>query len=272
MIVALETAGAACSAALFDDAGMLHGERVHAGSPAHTQLLLAAVHEVLTGAKVTAADVDCVVVGLGPGAYTGMRIGIATARAFAQAAGEQPARLVGVPTLAALALALLQAHPDAAVAVPLVDGRRGEVFAAAYGRGPGADTADGVVRQTTSSDPDSPVQLHVLDALAVVPKAGIADYLANWPGAVTDGDGAHLYAADLPQTSSLSPLVTDPTATAAGQAFFAAVPGVVEGLAHVLPIYGREPDAVRWHGAAGTAGATSRAGATGAASATKAAV
>ena len=260
MIVALETAGAACSAALFDDAGMLHGERVHAGSPAHTQLLLAAVHEVLTGAKVAAADVDCVVVGLGPGAYTGMRIGIATARAFAQAAGEQPARLVGVPTLAALALALLQAHPDATVAVPLIDGRRGEVFAAAYGRGPGVGTAaaaqpaDGVVRQTTSSDPDSPVQLHVLDALAVVPKAGITGYLASWPGAVTGGDGAHLYAADLPQTASLSPLVTDPTATAVGRALFAAVPGVVEGLAHVLPIYGREPDAARWHGATCAAG------------------
>ena len=237
MILALEPAGAACSAALFDDVGVLRGERLHAGSPAHTQLLLAAVHEVLTGADVTAADIDCVVVGLGPGAYTGMRIGIATARAFAQAAGEQPARLAGVPTLAALALALLQAHPDATVAVPLIDGRRGEVFAAAYGRGSGA-----------------PVQLQVLDALAVVPKAGIADYLASWPGAVTGGDGAHLYAADLPQTASLSPLVTAPTATAVGRAFFAAVPGVVEGLAHVLPIYGREPDAARWHGATCAAG------------------
>lgn len=257
MNLALETAGAACSAALFDATGMLRGERVHAGSPAHTQLLLAAVHEVLTGAGVTAADVGCVVVGLGPGAYTGIRIGIATARAFAQAAGERPARLVGVPTLAALALALLQAHPDATVAVPLIDGRRGEVFAAAYGRGPG-----------------DPAQLHVLDALAVVPRAGIADYLASWPGAVTGGDGAHLYAADLPLAASLSPLVTDPTATAVGQAFFAAVPGVVEGLAHVLPIYGREPDAARWHGAArvaGKAGATSTTGitdATGAAGAT----
>ena len=262
MILALETAGAACSAALFDDAGVLRGERVHSGSPAHTQLLLAAVHEVLTGAKVTAADVDCVVVGLGPGAYTGMRIGIATARAFAQAAGEQPARLLGVPTLPALALALLQAHPDATVAVPLIDGRRGEVFAAAYGRGSGAKFAagaaaqpvDGVVRETTSSDPGAPVRLHVLDAMAVVSKADIADYLTNWPGAVTGGDGAHLYAADLPQTVSLSPLVTDPTATAVGQAFFAAVPGVVEGLAHVLPIYGREPDAARWHGATCAAG------------------
>ena len=254
MILALETAGAACSAALFDDAGVLRGERVHAGSPAHTQLLLAAVHEVLTGADVTAADVDCVVVGLGPGAYTGMRIGIATARAFAQAAGEQPARLVGVPTLAALALALLQAHPDATVAVPLIDGRRGEVFAAAYGRGPGGESAADSARQPASSSPGASAQLRVLDALAVVPKAGITGYLASWPGAVTGGDGAHLYAADLPQTASLSPFVTDPTATAVGRAFFAAVPGVVEGLAHVLPIYGREPDAARWHGATCAAG------------------
>jgi tRNA threonylcarbamoyladenosine biosynthesis protein TsaB len=264
MILALDTAGAACSAAIFDDAGMLQGERLHAGSPAHTQLLLAAVHEVLTGAGVTADDVDCVVVGLGPGAYTGMRIGIATARAFAQAAGEQSARLVGVPTLAALALALLQAHPDAAVVAPLIDGRRSEVFAAAYGRGLGADCAcaDSAAVEPAVG-PLAVTQLHVIDALAVVPKAGIADYLANWPGAVTGGDGAHLYAADLPATVSLSPVVTSPTATVIGQAFFAGVPGTVEGLAHVLPIYGREPDAARWPGTpsavdtAGMAGAVS---------------
>jgi hypothetical protein len=55
-----------------------------------------------------------------------------------------------------------------------------------------------------------------------------------------------------------------------GQAFFAAVPGVVEGLAHVLPIYGREPDAARWHGAvrvAGVTGAPEAVGATGTAEA-----
>jgi tRNA threonylcarbamoyl adenosine modification protein YeaZ len=202
----------------------------------HTQVLLANVHKVLAAAAVTAAAVDCVVVGRGPGAYTGMRIGIATARAFAQAAGEQPTRLVGVPSLAALAFALLQADANAAVAVPLIDGRRGEVLAAVYGRGPGAANAG------------LSASRHVLAGLAVLPRAEIGTYLARWPGAVTGGDGAHLYAADVPITVKLSPTVIASTASAVGRAYLAGVPDVVEGLAHVLPLYGREPDAVRWSG------------------------
>ncbi|MGO8683200.1 MAG: tRNA (adenosine(37)-N6)-threonylcarbamoyltransferase complex dimerization subunit type 1 TsaB [Thermoleophilia bacterium] len=235
MILALEAAGSSCSAALFDAAGWLRRERLYNGGRAHTQVLLAAVHEVVSAVEA-AADIDCVVVGRGPGAYTGMRIGIATARALAQAAGEQPTRLIGVPSLAALALALLQADADATVAAPLIDGRRGEVFAAVYGRGPGA------------ADAGLSASMHVLAGLAVLPRAKIGDYLAKWPGAVTGGDGAHLYAADVPTAVRLSPTVTASTASAVGHAYLAGVPGVVEGLARVLPLYGREPDAVRWSG------------------------
>ncbi|HEX5641100.1 MAG TPA: tRNA (adenosine(37)-N6)-threonylcarbamoyltransferase complex dimerization subunit type 1 TsaB, partial [Thermoleophilia bacterium] len=132
MILALETATTACSAALCAADGSVVAERLALDGPAHSRLLLPFVHEILGETGAGWDDIETVAVGLGPGAFTGLRIGIATARALAQADGR--AGLAGVPTLTALALALAGA-PEAApgrLLVPLVDGRRREVFAAVF--------------------------------------------------------------------------------------------------------------------------------------------
>jgi tRNA threonylcarbamoyladenosine biosynthesis protein TsaB len=96
--------------------------------PAHAASLLALAEEALGEAGVEWADVDRIAVGVGPGGFTGLRIGIATARALAQAHGLP---LAGVSTLRALALGT--AHDGTSVAV--VDARRGEAFAAAWTAG-----------------------------------------------------------------------------------------------------------------------------------------
>ena len=70
---------------------------------------------------------DRIAVGVGPGTFTGLRIGVSTARALARARGIE---LIGVSTLESLALAAAEAAPEAVVAV--LDARRGEVFAAAW--------------------------------------------------------------------------------------------------------------------------------------------
>ncbi|MFO7654258.1 MAG: tRNA (adenosine(37)-N6)-threonylcarbamoyltransferase complex dimerization subunit type 1 TsaB [Candidatus Krumholzibacteriia bacterium] len=77
------------------------------------------------------ADVRAVAVTQGPGSFTGVRIAVATAKTLAWTLG---ARLVAVPTTAAMAAALLEDHPAAQLAVPVLDARRGELFAAVYGR------------------------------------------------------------------------------------------------------------------------------------------
>jgi tRNA threonylcarbamoyladenosine biosynthesis protein TsaB len=95
--------------------------------PAHGSRLLALVEEALDGTGWDA--VDRIAVGIGPGGFTGLRLGIATARALAQAR-ELP--LVGVSSLAALAAgAADEARGRAVIAV--IDARRGEVFATAEG-------------------------------------------------------------------------------------------------------------------------------------------
>jgi tRNA threonylcarbamoyladenosine biosynthesis protein TsaB len=92
--------------------------------PGHAAQLLPLATELLEEAGLTFRDLDRIAVGTGPGTFTGLRIGVATARALAQAAD---AELVGVSTLRTLAQNVA-GRPVLAV----LDARRGEAFVAEY--------------------------------------------------------------------------------------------------------------------------------------------
>jgi tRNA threonylcarbamoyladenosine biosynthesis protein TsaB len=93
--------------------------------PGHARELLPLARALLDRAGLGFGDVARIGVGVGPGTFTGLRIGVATARALAQASG---AELAGVSTLRALAAA---ADHDGPV-LGILDARRGEAFAAAW--------------------------------------------------------------------------------------------------------------------------------------------
>jgi tRNA threonylcarbamoyladenosine biosynthesis protein TsaB len=95
------------------------------GPPRHAQELLPRVAAVLERAGLGFDDVDAVGVGVGPGTFTGLRIGIATARSLAQATG---AEVRPVSSLAALAAGI-----EGSPALPVLDAKRGEVFTALEG-------------------------------------------------------------------------------------------------------------------------------------------
>ncbi len=98
--------------------------------PGHATRLLAMTRGLLADAGIAWAAVDRIAVGLGPGRFTGLRVGVATARGLAQ---SRSLELVGVSTLHALAEAAASAgaeQPEGVLAV--IDARRGEAFAAAY--------------------------------------------------------------------------------------------------------------------------------------------
>jgi tRNA threonylcarbamoyladenosine biosynthesis protein TsaB len=92
--------------------------------PAQASELMPAVADAMTRAGVGWADLDAIAVGVGPGTFTGLRIGIATARALASA-NDLPLRPVS-------SLAALAAGVEAPLRLPLIDAKRGELFGALY--------------------------------------------------------------------------------------------------------------------------------------------
>ena len=98
----------------------------------HSDDLLALIDRALGEAGLALAELDAVAVGAGPGSFTGLRIGMATAKGLCFAAGRP---LWAVSSLAALALDAAGAAGAAAggaLLVPVLDARRGEVFAGFY--------------------------------------------------------------------------------------------------------------------------------------------
>ncbi len=238
-LLALESATDLVGAALRRDDGAV-AERTHVGGRAHAELLAPAVEEVCAVSGVTLADVDALAVDVGPGLFTGLRVGVATAKALGQALGLA---VLGVTSLDILAAGALEAAgPDrAARVVAVVDARRREVFAAAYAFG-GAGTVDPAeVRddRPEALDPDALVAW--LDTLAV-----------DGPVLVV-GDGAVRYLPLLAPRpgvdAALAGLVTAPSpATLARLAARRLAAGVAPSSAvDLAPDYRRHADArINW--------------------------
>lgn len=192
------------------------------GRPRHSTLLLAEVERCVDAAGGW-EGIDRVAVGVGPGSYTGLRIGIATARALAQA---REIEVCGVSTLSALALGIA-ALPgsDGRSPLPVLDARRGQAFVSAHGPGGEPRSAPMVL---------APEQLAELaresDPSPLAAGDGALRFRAQLEAAgatvVPEGDGAHRVAARY--ICALS--------DQAG-----AVPAEA-----IEPLYLREPDAKRW--------------------------
>jgi tRNA threonylcarbamoyladenosine biosynthesis protein TsaB len=97
--------------------------------PAHATRLLPLITEVMREVGLEWAEIDRIAVGLGPGTFTGLRIGVATAKALGQATGTA---LVGVSSLHALAVGAGSRETDRETVVALLDARRGELYAGAW--------------------------------------------------------------------------------------------------------------------------------------------
>ncbi|WP_018176882.1 MULTISPECIES: tRNA (adenosine(37)-N6)-threonylcarbamoyltransferase complex dimerization subunit type 1 TsaB [unclassified Thioalkalivibrio] len=122
-LIALETASEQCSAALYLD-GEIHCVRERAARR-HGELILGQIEQLLREADVPRSSLDGVAVGRGPGAFTGVRLGLGVAQGIAFAL-DRP--VVPVSTLQALAQQALRDDRRPAAVLAALDARMGEVY------------------------------------------------------------------------------------------------------------------------------------------------
>ena len=235
LLLAIDTSGPAVTAALSDGTAVLAA--VHHDDPRrHAELLAPAIQTVLAEAGRSRTDLTDVVVGVGPGPFTGLRVGVVTARVLGAALGVAVHGVCSLDALAAAAPAGLAAFLVA------TDARRREVHWARYER----DAAGLAVRV------DGPHVSLPADVAAQLPTGGLpagALPVVGLPvvGLPVVGRGAALYPAALGGPVPGAPLDVDGAALARlAAAALAAAPG--SALAGVLlppdPLYLRRPDAV----------------------------
>jgi tRNA threonylcarbamoyladenosine biosynthesis protein TsaB len=127
-ILILETSGRHGSAALADARGMLETRRL-AGRMRHAGELLPAIREMLARQGWQSTRLTDVFVSVGPGSFTGLRVGVTVARTLAWSV---KLRVVAVPTLDVVARNALAADPVPSRAAVLFDAKRGQVYAATF--------------------------------------------------------------------------------------------------------------------------------------------
>jgi tRNA threonylcarbamoyladenosine biosynthesis protein TsaB len=191
------------------------------GKPRHATVLLEEVERAVAVAGGW-GEVGTIAVGLGPGSFTGVRIGIATARGLAASTGLP---LRGVCTLDAIGLGLRERDGEGIDSLAVLDARRGEVFAALY--------AESGTR---------------LWGPLVASPADLAERVAELPQPPrAAGSGALRSRQELARRGVEIPDDADPVHRVAARHICAlAAAGEAGDAGSLVPIYLRPPDAVRW--------------------------
>jgi tRNA threonylcarbamoyl adenosine modification protein YeaZ len=211
-----------------------------ASHPGHATRLLAIASGLLADTGLSWTQVERIAVGVGPGRFTGLRVGIATVRGLAQSSGAQ---LVGVSSLRALALgAATRAHAENQASasggtIAVIDARRNEAFAAAF---PSNDRE----REIVFNDPlDARELAGIVDAIER--RRSTAGPAAEATGWTAVGDGAVRFAAELSDAGVSVPDAASPLhlLDAAALCELGADADATTRLVAILPDYRREPDA-----------------------------
>jgi len=128
LILAIETTTKNCSVALFDNDQLLSYKEESGENYIHSESLLFFIQETLNNSNYNLKDLDAIAVSKGPGSYTGLRIGTASAKGLCYSLNIP---LISVSTLKLMAYTV-SIKEDYFYYCPMIDARRNEVFAAIY--------------------------------------------------------------------------------------------------------------------------------------------
>ncbi len=225
IVLGIDTSTPQTSVAIGNDREVL--ARVSIAGQARQESVTPALQQMLAWSGLDLGRVGGIAVGIGPGLFTGLRVGVETAKTLAQVLNVP---IVGITSLDALAFAVR--HTSRRIAC-VIDARRGEVFAAVYRAVPG-----GVVRET--------------DHLVLKPDHLVAELQAVPGEVLCVGNGAILYRREIEDLGSrvefASPAVAHPDAAALVEL---AIPRFMreehDRLFDVVPLYLRKSDAeIAW--------------------------
>jgi tRNA threonylcarbamoyladenosine biosynthesis protein TsaB len=225
LMLGIETATDRVGAALVDQRGVL--AEFHAnGGRRHAETLTPAIEFLLAQTGHDAADLAAIAVDVGPGLFTGLRVGMATAKAMAHALTIPT---VGLPSLDLVAFPLRYAERRIVAAL---DARRGELYWATYWPVPGGVQREGEFRLTKPEELASELLAEPADTLVV-------------------GDGAHRYADALGSVGGVEladPALSHPSSSSLVQLAHArAMREEFVNQSELEPIYLRRPDAeINW--------------------------
>ena len=131
MLLCIETSGKNCSVALFEGLQLVSIREVHTEQFSHSENLHVFIEQVLKESNLQPKAIKAIAISAGPGSYTGLRIGVATAKGLCYG-WDIP--LIALPTLRILVEQVTYEFTDIEYIIPMIDARRMEVFTAVYSR------------------------------------------------------------------------------------------------------------------------------------------
>lgn len=129
MLLCIETSGKNCSVALFEGLQLVSIREVHTEQFSHSENLHVFIEQVLKESNLQPKAIKAIAISAGPGSYTGLRIGVATAKGLCYG-WDIP--LIALPTLRILVEQVTYEFTDIEYIIPMIDARRMEVFTSVY--------------------------------------------------------------------------------------------------------------------------------------------
>ena len=190
-LILIETSTALCSAAIAEG-GVITSYRESSAPKAHASLTAVFIQEMLQERGISLSDCDAVCVSMGPGSYTGLRVGVSTAKGLCFGAGKPLIAVGTLDTLVAQAATVIPSEVEGSpyrFIIPMIDARRMEVYSAVFSSVKTSEDSAAVISSETEGRVEKSFTQITETTPAIIDENSFAEYLEQGP-CLFIGDGA----------------------------------------------------------------------------------